>query len=104
LQSFWEITSDDYLAYISNYVVGLGPWKDTIVSAANNYLMAPSDLVARAHAHDLQVWFFIESFDICLYSLHLSGVTTFINTYKIIRTSCANFLCIHYYSCEDNII
>jgi glycerophosphoryl diester phosphodiesterase len=54
-QSFWEITSDDYLAYISNYVVGLGPWKDTIVPAVNNYLMAPSDLVARAHAHNLQV-------------------------------------------------
>jgi hypothetical protein len=55
LQSYWEITSDDYLAYISNYVVGLGPWKDTIVPVTNNYLMAPSDLVARAHAHNLQV-------------------------------------------------
>ncbi|KAM0873619.1 hypothetical protein ACQ4PT_037958 [Festuca glaucescens] len=54
-QSFWEITSDDYLAYISNYVVGLGPWKDTIVPVVNNYLMTPSDLVARAHAHNLQV-------------------------------------------------
>ncbi|XP_062204836.1 glycerophosphodiester phosphodiesterase GDPD6-like [Phragmites australis] len=54
-QSYWEITSDDYLAYIRNYVVGLGPWKDTIVPAAGNYLMAPSDLVARAHAHNLQV-------------------------------------------------
>ncbi|PNT72903.1 hypothetical protein BRADI_2g50710v3 [Brachypodium distachyon] len=54
-QSYWEITSDDYLAYISNYVVGLGPWKDTVVPTANNYLMAPTDLVARAHAHNLQV-------------------------------------------------
>ncbi|GJM93046.1 hypothetical protein PR202_ga09565 [Eleusine coracana subsp. coracana] len=54
-QSYWEITSDDYLAYISNYVVGLGPWKDTIVPVARNYLMSPSDLVARAHAHNLQV-------------------------------------------------
>uniref|UniRef100_K3XG83 glycerophosphodiester phosphodiesterase n=3 Tax=Setaria TaxID=4554 RepID=K3XG83_SETIT len=54
-QSYWEITSDDYLAYIGKYVVGLGPWKDTIVPAAGNYLMPPSDLVARAHAHNLQV-------------------------------------------------
>ncbi|EMS62682.1 Glycerophosphoryl diester phosphodiesterase [Triticum urartu] len=54
-QSYWEITSDDYLAYISNYVVGLGPWKDTIVPVANNYLLEPTDLVARAHAHNLQV-------------------------------------------------
>ncbi|TVU35026.1 hypothetical protein EJB05_16892 [Eragrostis curvula] len=54
-QSYWEITSDDYLAYISNYVVGLGPWKDTVVPVARNYLMSPTDLVARAHAHNLQV-------------------------------------------------
>ncbi|PUZ54655.1 hypothetical protein GQ55_5G149200 [Panicum hallii var. hallii] len=54
-QSYWEITSDDYLAYIEKYVVGLGPWKDTIVPAAGNYLMPPSDLVARAHARNLQV-------------------------------------------------
>ncbi|XP_066164216.1 glycerophosphodiester phosphodiesterase GDPD6 [Oryza sativa Japonica Group] len=54
-QSYWDITSDDYLAYISNYVVGLGPWKDTVVPAAKNYTMAPTDLVARAHAHNLQV-------------------------------------------------
>ncbi|CAO2178159.1 unnamed protein product [Urochloa humidicola] len=54
-QSYWEITSDDYLAYIAKYVVGLGPWKDTIVPASGNYLMPPSDLVARAHAHNLQV-------------------------------------------------
>lgn len=46
---------DDYLAYIRNYVVGLGPWKDTIVPVAENYLMTPSDLVARAHSHNLQV-------------------------------------------------
>ncbi|CAO2182812.1 unnamed protein product [Urochloa humidicola] len=54
-QSYWEITSDDYLEYIGKYVVGLGPWKDTIVPASGNYLMPPSDLVARAHAHNLQV-------------------------------------------------
>ncbi|KAI5000549.1 hypothetical protein ZWY2020_005138 [Hordeum vulgare] len=54
-QSYSEITSDDYLAYISNYVVGLGPWKDTIVPVAKNYMLEPTDLVARAHAHNLQV-------------------------------------------------
>jgi hypothetical protein len=29
--------------------------KYTIVPVANNYFMTPSDLVARAHAHNLQV-------------------------------------------------
>lgn len=47
------ITSADYLAYISNYFVGLGQWKDTIIPVADNYLMAPSDLVAKGHAHNL---------------------------------------------------
>ncbi|KAI9070774.1 hypothetical protein K1719_047265 [Acacia pycnantha] len=54
-QSYWEITSDAYLDYIKQYVVGIGPWKDTVVPAAGNYLQTPTDLVARAHAHDLQV-------------------------------------------------
>ncbi|KAL6541215.1 Glycerophosphodiester phosphodiesterase domain-containing protein 5 [Orobanche hederae] len=54
-QSFWEITSDNYLDYIKEYVVGIGPWKDTLVTASNNYLQAPTNLVARAHAHNLQV-------------------------------------------------
>ncbi|MED6119850.1 Glycerophosphodiester phosphodiesterase domain-containing protein 5 [Stylosanthes scabra] len=54
-QSYWEITSDKYLNYIKNYVVGIGPWKDTIVPVANNYLEKPTDLVTRAHAHNLQV-------------------------------------------------
>ncbi|KAJ4792379.1 Glycerophosphodiester phosphodiesterase [Rhynchospora pubera] len=54
-QSYWEITSDSYLQFIRNYVVGIGPWKDTIVPAVNNYLTTPTDLVARAHAHNLQV-------------------------------------------------
>ncbi|PON69692.1 Glycerophosphoryl diester phosphodiesterase [Trema orientale] len=54
-QSYWEITSDPYLDYIKNYVVGIGPWKDTVVPAVNNYLQEPTDLVARAHAHNLQV-------------------------------------------------
>ncbi|KAJ3685578.1 hypothetical protein LUZ61_014742 [Rhynchospora tenuis] len=54
-QSYAEITSDGYFSYISQYVVGIGPWKDTIVPPKNNYLTTPTDLVARAHAHNLQV-------------------------------------------------
>ncbi|KAL9243306.1 hypothetical protein vseg_017208 [Gypsophila vaccaria] len=54
-QSYAEITSDAYLDYISKYVVGIGPWKDTLVPVANNYLQEPTDLVARAHAHSLEV-------------------------------------------------
>ncbi|KAK1292645.1 hypothetical protein QJS10_CPB17g00751 [Acorus calamus] len=54
-QSYWDITSDKYLEFIKDYVVGIGPWKDTIVPVENNYLGPPTDLVAKAHAHDLQV-------------------------------------------------
>lgn len=55
-QSFWEITSDSYLDYIKKYVVGIGPWKDTLVPPnSRNYLKPPTDLVARAHTHGLQV-------------------------------------------------
>ncbi|CAL9031445.1 unnamed protein product [Prunus brigantina] len=54
-QSYWEITSDAYLDFIKDYVVGIGPWKDTVVPVVNNYLQTPTDLVSRAHAHDLQV-------------------------------------------------
>ncbi|GAB4860884.1 Glycerophosphodiester phosphodiesterase gdpd6 [Ancistrocladus abbreviatus] len=54
-QSYYEITSDSYFDYIKKYVVGIGPWKDTIVPVVNNYLQTPTDLVARAHAHGLQV-------------------------------------------------
>ncbi|KAJ8560569.1 hypothetical protein K7X08_022429 [Anisodus acutangulus] len=54
-QSYWEITSDSYLDFIKEYVVGIGPWKDTIVPVSRNYLDTPSDLVARAHARNLQV-------------------------------------------------
>ncbi|XP_062027610.1 glycerophosphodiester phosphodiesterase GDPD6 [Rosa rugosa] len=54
-QSYWEITSDSYLSYIKEYVVGIGPWKDTVVPVVNNYLQTPTDLVPRAHAHNLQV-------------------------------------------------
>lgn len=55
VQSFWEITSDSYFEFIKKYVVGIGPWKDTIVCPVKNYLTPPTDLVARAHALDLQV-------------------------------------------------
>ncbi|KAK9106813.1 hypothetical protein Syun_022824 [Stephania yunnanensis] len=54
-QSYSEVTSDKYLGFIKNYIVGIGPWKDTIVPVRNNYLDEPTDLVAKAHAHDLQV-------------------------------------------------
>lgn len=54
-QTYWEITSDIYFKYIKKYVVGIGPWKDTIVPPKNNYLTEPTDLVPRAHAHGLQV-------------------------------------------------
>ncbi|XP_026441380.1 glycerophosphodiester phosphodiesterase GDPD6-like, partial [Papaver somniferum] len=54
-QSYEEITSDSYLDFIKKYVVGIGPWKDTIVPVDHNYLLTPTDLVAKAHSHDLQV-------------------------------------------------
>jgi len=54
-QTYAEITSDAYFEYIKQYVVGIGPWKDTIVPVNNNYVLAPTDLVKRAHAHNLQV-------------------------------------------------
>ncbi|KAL2935501.1 Glycerophosphodiester phosphodiesterase GDPD6 [Bienertia sinuspersici] len=54
-QTFQEVTSDAYFDYIKNYVVGIGLWKDAIVPAVNNHLQPPTDLVVRAHAHDLQV-------------------------------------------------
>ncbi|KAJ1421813.1 PLC-like phosphodiesterase, TIM beta/alpha-barrel domain superfamily [Sesbania bispinosa] len=54
-QSYWEITSDKYLDYIKQYVVGIGPWKDTVVPVVNNYMITPTNLVARAHSHNLQV-------------------------------------------------
>ncbi|BAT76516.1 hypothetical protein VIGAN_01453400 [Vigna angularis var. angularis] len=54
-QSYWEITSDEYLNYIKQYVVGIGPWKDTLVPVVNNYMATPTDIVSRAHVHNLQV-------------------------------------------------
>ncbi|KAI3961401.1 hypothetical protein MKX01_004070 [Papaver californicum] len=55
LQWYEEITSHGYLDFIKEYVVGIGPNKDTIVPIANNYLLAPTNLVAKAHSHNLQV-------------------------------------------------
>ncbi|KAF8674485.1 hypothetical protein HU200_048321 [Digitaria exilis] len=53
--SYYEITSDSYLAFIRATFVGIGPSKDSIVPPKDNYLGQPTDLVARAHALNLQV-------------------------------------------------
>lgn len=55
MQSYYEITSNGYLAFIRKYVTGIGPWKDTIVPPEHEHLGPPTDLVARAHALNLQV-------------------------------------------------
>ncbi|OMO93500.1 Glycerophosphoryl diester phosphodiesterase [Corchorus capsularis] len=54
-QTFSEITSDNYFKFIKKYVVGIGPWKETIVPSTNNYTTEATDLVSRAHAHGLQI-------------------------------------------------
>lgn len=55
LQTYEEITSDEYLDYMSQFIVGIGPWKDTIdPPGPTNYLEAPTDLVQRAHLLNLQ--------------------------------------------------
>jgi len=55
-QSYDEITSGEYLDYMRKYVVGIGPWKDTVVPPTkDNRLATPTDLVAMAHARGLQV-------------------------------------------------
>ncbi|KAK4587971.1 hypothetical protein RGQ29_019104 [Quercus rubra] len=54
-QTYYDITSDSYLDFIRNYVVGIGPWKDTIVTTEDNYLNEVTDLVANAHSRGLQV-------------------------------------------------
>ncbi|MFS7939661.1 putative glycerophosphodiester phosphodiesterase [Helianthus anomalus] len=42
--------------HIKEYnVVGIGPWKEIIVPVKDGHLQMPTDLVTRAHAHDLQV-------------------------------------------------
>uniref|UniRef100_A0A0D9X175 glycerophosphodiester phosphodiesterase n=1 Tax=Leersia perrieri TaxID=77586 RepID=A0A0D9X175_9ORYZ len=55
-QTYSEVTSDEFLDYMREHVVGVGPWKDTVVPPTrDNKLAAPTDLVARAHARGLQV-------------------------------------------------
>lgn len=65
VQSYYEITSNSYLTFIRNYVIGIGPWKDTIVPPKDNCLGQPTDLVARAHALNLQVtaWSYLTAAD-----------------------------------------
>jgi glycerophosphoryl diester phosphodiesterase len=58
VQTYWDITSDSYFDFIKDYVVGIGPWKDTVVTTKDNYLNEVTDLVARAHARGLQVHIF----------------------------------------------
>ena len=58
VQTYYELTSDSYLDFIKNYVIGIGPWKDTVVTIKNNYLDEVTDLVAKAHARGLQVHIF----------------------------------------------
>ncbi|XP_050290367.1 glycerophosphodiester phosphodiesterase GDPD6-like [Quercus robur] len=57
-QTYYDITSDSYLDFMKNYVVGIGPWKDTIITTKNNYLNEVTDLVAKAHARGLQAHIF----------------------------------------------
>ncbi|KAK1305540.1 hypothetical protein QJS10_CPA10g01981 [Acorus calamus] len=45
-----------YPDYIKKYIVGIGLWKDTVVPPKDRHLMIPTDLIAKAHSHDLQ-WF-----------------------------------------------
>jgi len=78
MQSYWEIISDEYLNYIKQYVVGIGPGKDTLVPVVNNYMATPTDLVSRAHAHNLQVQFFKA------YFLMIYGFDTFWKIERII--------------------
>ncbi|KAE8654463.1 Glycerophosphodiester phosphodiesterase GDPD5 [Hibiscus syriacus] len=56
-QWFFEITSDSYFSFIKKYVVGIGPSKETILPSLDNHLSKTSNagLVAKAHAHGLQV-------------------------------------------------
>lgn len=54
-------------------MVGIGPWKDTIVFPTNNYLNLATDLVARAHAHGLQVhilYILHKGSSMCYFLLH----------------------------------
>ncbi|XP_030549209.1 glycerophosphodiester phosphodiesterase GDPD6-like [Rhodamnia argentea] len=54
-QTYNEITSDSYFNYIKDYVMAIGPWKDTVVPPEDNYLEKSTDLIAKAHALGMQV-------------------------------------------------
>ncbi|KAI6676901.1 hypothetical protein NL676_037697 [Syzygium grande] len=54
-QTYNEITSDSYFNHIKDHVMGIGPWKDTVVPPVDNYLQRATDLIAKAHALGLQV-------------------------------------------------
>ncbi|XAR65540.1 Glycerophosphodiester phosphodiesterase [Bertholletia excelsa] len=58
-QSYWTLTSNAYLKFIKDYVVGIGPSKDMVVPVVNNYLQTPTDLVTRAHSYGLEVHSYI---------------------------------------------
>ena len=67
-----------HLDYIKQYVVGIGPWKDTIVPPNSaNYLGKPTDLVEIAHARGLEV----------LLSLSLSDFHTMCHKFYYIYAS-----------------
>ena len=87
MQTYNEITSDKYLDYIKPYVVGIGPWKDTIVPVSNNRLTTPTDLVARAHSRNLQVCLCVrlKTYFSCLYDHWFVGRC--ILTHTVTRTS-----------------
>ncbi|KAG6572901.1 Glycerophosphodiester phosphodiesterase GDPD5, partial [Cucurbita argyrosperma subsp. sororia] len=87
-QTYWEITSDSYFNYIKKYVVGIGPWKDTIVPAVNNYMLTPTDLVTRAHTHNLQVhpYTFRNEYNFVHFNFHQDSYEEFdywINTIRV---------------------
>ncbi|MCL7049685.1 hypothetical protein MKW94_008414, partial [Papaver nudicaule] len=50
-----EITSDSFLGFMEEYVVGVGPNTDRIVPIKDNYLVTPTNLAPEAHFHDPQV-------------------------------------------------
>ncbi|KAF2312865.1 hypothetical protein GH714_040919 [Hevea brasiliensis] len=50
-QSYWEITSDAYLDYIKDYVVGIGPWKDTVVPVVHPYTYRNEEMFLHFNFH-----------------------------------------------------
>ena len=54
-RTFAYLATDEGLDEVSDYADGIGPWKPYIVSTADGKLLPPTDLVTRAHEHDLLV-------------------------------------------------